>query len=378
MLKQTLNPITIHRTRLVQTFSQLVTIDSESRNERAIQSHLLSRLRKAGLYAVEDRTMHRTGLGAGNVYARLEGNSPLPPLFFSCHVDTVSPGQNILPVMDDDDVIRSSGHTILGADDKAGIAALLEAITLLKEADCIHRTLEFVFTVGEEVGLLGAGAFNMEQLKAEYGFVLDSAGPVGGITMSSPTLWHLDVKLMGKAAHAGLEPEKGVSAIEMAANAIARMSLGRVSEETVANIGTISGGTATNIVAEQATVTAEVRSFSLEEGELQLNAMIQAFQDEAAARNSLVQTNVQMLCQGYNLTSETLPVQMAEKAIEAIGRTPFRERSGGGSDANVFNGAGKPTVNLSVGYEQVHTTDEYMPVGELEYLVEVILWLATH
>lgn len=365
----------MNKDRLLKTFMELVQIDSESKNEGPFQAHLRQRLKELGLHVREDDTEKETGLGAGNLYARLEGTDNQEPIFFSCHVDTVAPGNGIKPRLEDG-IIHSDGTTILGADDKAGIAAILEAVQALKEGNTPYRTLEFVFSPGEEIGLLGAKAFDTMQLRSKHGFVLDSDGPVGGVTVASPTLCRIEIEIRGKSAHAGLEPEKGVSAIEIAAKGIAAMKLGRINETTTANIGTIQGGSATNVVADHAAITAEARAITDADCQAQVNSMISAVKQVAEEMGGTAEAKVSILSQGYRLDENDAVVKLAFEAIRDIGRTPHMKVSGGGSDANIFNAAGKPTANLAVGYEKVHTLEEYIPADELVAVAQMVCWLA--
>lgn len=361
--------------RLVNEFVELVKIGSESKQEEPFQKALKKKLEDLGLSVLEDETATKTGLGAGNLLAVLPGTMDADPVFFSCHSDTVTPGNDINPQIKDD-IIYSDGTTILGADDKAGIATILEALKMLKESGIPHRTIELIFSAGEEIGLVGAAAFDVSQLHSKRGFVLDSSGVVGTITTASPTLKKLTFDITGKSAHAGFEPENGISAIEIAASAIANMDLGRISQETTANIGTITGGTATNIVANKASFTAEARSLVDKVLDTQIEHMIQTTQEAAKRMGGEVAHTVKKASQGYHLADDNLSVQIARKAIKAIGRTPKTEFGGGASDANVFNAIGLETVNLSIGYECVHSLDEYIPIAELEAAAELVYQLA--
>ena len=363
--------------RLVDGFVELVKIGSESKQEGPLQNDLKRRLESLGLAVIEDNTAAETKLGAGNLFAVLPGTLDADPIFFSCHSDTVTPGNDIKPQIKNN-IIYSDGTTILGADDKAGIAAILEAIAMLKESGVPHRTIELIFTAGEEIGLIGASAFDTSQLSAKYGYVLDGSGPVGLITIASPTVRRLEFNITGKSAHAGFEPEKGISAIEIAAAAIADMDLGRISKETTANIGTITGGTAVNIVADSASFTAEARSIIKKSVDDQIEHMISTTEYFAKHFGGKVSYTEQTPSPGYHFDDENFAVQLVSNAISSIGRSPVTEFSGGASDANIFNAAGIDTVNLSVGYENVHTVNEYIPIFELEIATELIYYLVTH
>ncbi|TFJ43328.1 hypothetical protein CKN80_12320 [Carnobacterium divergens] len=366
----------INEERLIQRFVDLVKIDSETKQEEAIQPYLKSEFEKLGLEVTEDQTKGETGFGANNLIAVLAGDDSLETIFFSCHMDTVMPGKNIQPIIKDG-VIQTDGTTILGADDKAGIAILFELIQTLKESEMVHCPIEFVITVGEESGLVGAKAFDVKQLSANYGFVLDTGGPVGSITVGSPTQYRIEALIKGVTAHAGVAPEKGISAVQIAANAIHHMKLGRIDEETTANIGLISGGTATNIVMDRLEVIAEARSLSKEACENQVNHMKATFETIASEMGGSAAVLTKKNYDGYRFTKESPVVQVAAKAIMNLGIHPNYQTSGGGSDANIFNGKGKPTTNLSIGYEKIHTVHEYIPTKELKKAAELAYQIVT-
>lgn len=360
--------------RLVKEFKELVRIDSESFAEGMFQQDLIQRFKELGLQIWEDDTMEQTGLGANNFIARLDGDESIEPLFFSSHIDTVSPGKGIQP-MEQNGRVESDQTTILAADDKAGIAIMLELIKRLKEQKIHHGPLEFILTAGEEVGLLGAKAVDMDQLKARYGYVLDNGGPVGGIITTSPTMYRLTIRVIGRAAHAGLEPEKGISAIEVAARAIARMKLGRIDEETTANIGQIHGGTAMNIVMDQLELVAEVRSLNHQKCLDQVVSMRSALEHEVQQYGASLEFEEEQLITGYHFDVSHPLLAHAQRSLEILGRPVRFERSGGGTDANVFNEKGKLVVNVSIGYENIHTVVEYIPIEEFEYATEFALQL---
>lgn len=360
----------VNQERLIAQFIELVKIDSETRNEGKIQPYLKGIFTELGLTVEEDNTMGETGYGANNLLCTLAGDADTTPIFFSSHMDTVVPGVNIQPIIKDG-AIYSDGTTILGADDKAGIAIMIELIHLLKEEKIKHGTLEFVITVGEESGLVGAKAFDVNRLQAPFGFVLDTGGPVGAITIGSPTQYHIDVILNGVTAHAGVAPEKGVSAVQIASNAIHQMKLGRIDEMTTANIGFISGGTATNIVMDRLEIVAEARSLSPESGAAQVKHMEETFIRVAKEMGGSAEVIIKKMYDGYLFDAETPVVKMAAEGMKQAGIASHLQKSGGGSDANIFNGKGKPTTNLSVGYQEIHTVKEYMPIDEFVKAVEM-------
>lgn len=365
----------VNKQRLIDEFIELVKIDSESNNEAEIAKVLKAKLEKLGLAVVEDDTAKKTGLGSGNLIARLKGCvQTADPILFSCHFDTVTPGNGVVPIINGD-IIETDKTTILGADDKAGIAALLEGIRILKEQNIEHGDVEFVLTAGEEVGLLGASALDKTELKAEYGFALDSGGAVGEIIVASPDHAKIKAKVHGIAAHAGVAPEAGVSAIEIAAAAITNMPLGRIDEELTANIGIISGGERTNIVCDLVEITGEARAITFAKLENQMKLMREALENAAAERGCKVDVDISYERVGYILKETDQVVKVAKNAITNVGRQPNLQKTGGGSDANIYTINGIPTANLGVGYLDIHSKEEKMPISELVKLSELVVEL---
>lgn len=363
----------INQDRLLNEFLELVQIDSETKNETEIAKILKEKFTSLGLEVFEDDSKEKTGYGAGNLICTLKGtNSNADIIYFTSHMDTVVPGQGVKPSIKDGYVV-SDGRTILAADDKAGLAAMLEAIRVVKENNIEHGDVQFIITVGEESGLVGAKALNPSLIKAKYGFALDSDGEVGTIIIAAPTQAKIKTTIIGKSAHAGVAPEKGVSAITIAAKAIAKMPLGRIDEETTANIGRFEGGQATNIVTERAFILAEARSLVQEKLNAQLEKMKTAFEQTAAEMGGKAEVDIQVMYPSFKYSSEDLVVQIAQNAAEKIGRSSKLLKSGGGSDANVIAGHGVPTVVLGVGYEEIHTTNERMPIEELNKLAEMVV-----
>lgn len=361
--------------RLLRGFLELVQIDSETKHERNICDTLKQKLSDLGLDVVEDDSAARTGHEAGNIIATLKGTrSNVPMIFFTSHMDTVSPGKAIQPSIKDGYIV-SDGTTILGSDDKAGLAALLEALHVLKENYIDHGDIQFVITVGEESSLTGSRAIEQTYIKADYGFALDSNGPVGDIIVAAPTQAKVKVTITGKSAHAGVNPEDGISAIQVASQAIANTPLGRIDSETTANIGQFFGGGATNVVCDRVEILAEARSLRKEKLEKQLHAMETAFKTAAADNGATADVEVQVMYPSYRFSEEDIVVQHAKRAIKKVGRTSRLITSGGGSDANVFSGLGIPTVNLAIGYENIHTTEERIPVQELVKTAELVVAL---
>ncbi|CAM3959298.1 M20/M25/M40 family metallo-hydrolase [Lederbergia lenta] len=363
----------INEERLLNEFLELVQIDSETKYETEIAKVLKQKFEALGVHVFEDDTKEETGHGAGNLICTLEGTKEnADTIYFTSHMDTVVPGNGIKPSIENGHVI-TDGTTILGADDKAGLAAMLEAIRVLKEEKVSHGSIQFIITVGEESGLVGAKALDSSLVKAKYGFALDSDGTVGNIIIAAPTQAKITAEIHGKTAHAGVAPEKGVSAITIAAKAVAKMPLGRIDEETTANIGRFEGGQATNIVADQAFVLAEARSLIPEKMEAQVETMKIAFEEVAEQMGGKAFVNVEIMYPGFKYGDGDLVVEIAKKAAKEIGREPKLLTSGGGSDANIIAGFNIPTVNLAVGYEEIHTTNERMPIEELNKLAEMVV-----
>lgn len=360
--------------RLLDEFFELIQIDSETKNERLIADILTKKMEALGFTVEEDDSASRSGHGAGNLIATLEATTNgIDPIYFTCHMDTVVPAKGIKPELREDGYVYSDGTTILGADDKAGIAALFEMARVLKEDNLPHGSIQFIITAGEESGLAGAKEMDTTRIKAMYGYAVDSDGKVGGIVTAAPYQAKLRTVIHGRTAHAGVAPEKGVSAITIAAKSIAAMSLGRIDSETTANIGQFSGGQATNIVCDEVTILAEARSIDPKKLTKQTEHMVRTFEQTAEAMEGKAETDVQIMYPGFSFSEDTLVVQTAMEAIRNIGRAPELLTSGGGSDGNVFNGAGIPTVTLSVGYEEIHTKKERMPVEELTKLTELLI-----
>ncbi|TCI48201.1 MULTISPECIES: M20/M25/M40 family metallo-hydrolase [unclassified Exiguobacterium] len=360
--------------RITHTFMELVQIDSESYAEGPFLEYLKERFDGLGLEIDEDDSTAETGLGSNNLIARLAGDASIAPLFLSAHIDTVSPGKGIVPVIRDD-VVYSEGETILAADDKAGIAIMIEVVERLREGRTRHGPIELVLTPGEEVGLLGAKALDMSTLKAKHGLILDNGGPVGGIILSSPSMFSLNIDIHGKAAHAGLEPEKGISALVIAAEAIHQMKLGRITEQTTANIGKISGGTGSNVVMEHATLVGEARSLDHDACVEQVTHMVETFERAAQNHGGTVDIKQQQMIRSYRFEEDEPFVRHVSAALAHTSFPVRYEHSGGGSDANVFNEFGKVALNVSIGYDSIHTVDESIPIKELEDSVTFVLRL---
>ena len=360
--------------RLVDEFLELIQIDSETKHEQIIAPILKRKLEDLGFDVIEDNSAAKSGHGAGNLIATLKGTkSDLDTIYFTSHMDTVVPGKGIKPELREDGYIYSDGTTILGADDKAGIAALFDMAKRLKEESIEHGDIQFIITAGEESGLQGAKEMDTSLITAKYGFAVDSDGKVGGIVTAAPYQAKLWTTIRGKTAHAGVAPEKGISAINIAAKAISRMSLGRIDEETTANIGSFEGGRATNIVCDEVNILSEARSIVPDKLNKQTEHMKSTFEETAKEMGGIAEVEVKLMYPGFRFGPEEHVTQVALQAVKNIGLTSTLATSGGGSDANIIAGFGIPTVNLSVGYEDIHTKNERMPIKELEKLSDLLV-----
>ncbi len=352
----------VNSQRLLDTFLELVRIDSPSGEEEAIANHLAEKLSRLGL-AVEPDAIH-------NLVARLPGRGQ--PVMLAAHMDTVMPGRGIRPVVQDG-IIRSDGSTILGADDKAGIAIILETLAVLAESGQPHPPLEVVITVQEEVGLNGARSLDRSRLESQLGISLDAGGPPGQIVVSAPTHDLVTAVVLGRAAHAGANPEAGINAIKVAAEAIHNMPLGRIDAETTANIGIIQGGRARNIVPDRVELTGEARSRNVARLDAQTAAMRRALEDAARAFETTVEIDIARSYLGYELGPDEPMVHALSAACRAEGVEPQLVPTGGGSDANIFNADGRQVVNLSMGASGEHTTHEQVAVNDMVMCARIVL-----
>ncbi|HBV87645.1 MAG TPA: peptidase M20 [Desulfosporosinus sp.] len=363
----------INRERLLAEFLELIRIDSPTKNEREIADVLKGRLQSMGLAVTEDNVGQRIGGNSGNVFAYLKGNLPKAPIIlFSAHMDTVDPCLNIEPVLHEG-VISSKGPTILGADDKSGIAPILEALRTIKEQNVPHGDIQIIFSVAEEGGLKGAKNLDQALLKADLGFVMDCVGGPGEIILAAPGQDRLNVMIKGRAAHAGFAPEDGISSIVVAAKAISSMSTGRIDEETTSNIGTIQGGRATNIVADRVDITCEARSRDLRKLEHQTAHMCETFQRCAEEMGAVAEIEVIRLYEPFTLTEDSQVVAIASQAARSAGLNVITGVTGGGSDANYFNRYGVPCAVLGTGMHKPHTTEEWIEEEDLYKTTNLLL-----
>jgi len=373
----------INSQRISEEFQRQAEIDSPSYREAAMADYLEKRFRVLGGSVEYDDVGAKIGSDSNNMYIRIPGGKNGDPLLLSVHMDTVTPAENVEPVLKNG-IFTSAGETILGADDKAGIVEIIEAIEVLKEQNIPHVSLEIVITICEEQGLVGAKHLDFGRLQAKQGIALDTTG-VDIVINRAPAANRFKVDIFGLEAHAGVCPEQGISAIEIAARAIARMPLGRIDEETTANVGKIEGGLASNIVPRQISLCGEVRSHNADKLRLQTELIVKALEDEVDRARIVLNGETRHASLTLELHEDFPLMQVPPEApilqlIQAAGNHLSRPQeiraAGGGSDANIYNGQGIEMVILATGMSKVHTSNEQVSVEDMvrvsELLVEII------
>jgi tripeptide aminopeptidase len=355
----------INRERLVKTFCELVRIDSPSGEEEATAADLQKRLDALGLRTMRD--------DYGNLIAN-DGREK--PLLLSAHMDTVEPGRGIKPSLDGDRIV-SDGTTILGGDCKAGVAAILEALESFKEDSTPHIPIEVAFTREEETGLVGARNLDFSMITAKDAVVFDGEGPPNQITSASPTYIGFVIEITGRAAHAGIEPEKGISAIRIASELITRLPQGRLDEETTFNVGTIEGGSVRNAVAENTIIRGEFRSRSLETlDDIRLQISEALSQVRGMFPEAVLEDHLETEFETYTLTDDDPATNRVKAALQGLGMEPVMRPSGGGTDGNVFRLRGMSAVVIGMADYNMHTVREYVSIPDLvdsAHLCEALL-----
>jgi len=354
----------INEKRIVDAFIEYVQIDSPTKSELEFSKFIKKELESLGFDVVVDQAGEKCGSNTGNVIAKIKGSLDKESILFSCHMDTVSPSIGIKPIIKDG-TIYSDGTTILGGDNKAGIAAVIEAMKVIKENNLDHGPIEVVFSIYEEGGLHGAKNLDYTNLDSKKAFVLDSGGDPGQIIIQGPAQDKIDVTITGRPAHAGVAPEEGISAIMVASDAIATMKLLRIDEETTANIGAIEGGGATNIVTPEVVVRAEARSLSNDKLDAQSKHMVECFEASAKKYGATIDAQVVRMYGAFNIDEKDSIVNHVKQACESIGLNPFTDSTGGGSDTNILNANGIKAVNLGIGERKPHTLEEHLHIVDL-------------
>jgi tripeptide aminopeptidase len=361
--------------RVLTLFCELARIPSPSGKERAAANYMLAYLRGLGLDPKEDGSAPLVPSESGNIVCRLPGaQEGGVPIMLCSHLDTVPPQGPIEPVVTDG-IVRNAAGTILGADNKSAVAAMLEAARRIVKEHRSHAGVELVFTVVEEVGLQGAKHLDLGSLEAKVGYVYDQAAPIGEVILGAPYHRELHASFIGRAAHSGIAPEEGRSAIVACARAIGDFRLGRIDGETTANVGVVRGGQARNIVPGLCELEAEIRSHN-EKTQLGLiEEMLESIAFAAEQSECRAETKVVEIYRGYRFKPDDLPVALARNALASCGFEPKLGLTGGGADANVFNAGGLPCVNLSNGMAHIHSPEEEIAVDDLKRMVDVTLAL---
>lgn len=371
----------INQERIKNLLLELVQIDSVSREERDVAERIKQLCEEMGAEVFIDDAGEKVGGNSGNVIARFPGTiTSAEPIMMSAHMDTVVPGRGVKPVIDGD-IIRTDGSTVLGGDDKSGCAVILETIRCLQEQNIPHAPIDAVFSICEEVGLLGAKHLDMSLMRAKYGIVFDSDDP-GFLFTKGPSANHFEFKVHGLESHAGVAPEQGISAIRIAAEAIAAMKLGRIDEETTANIGVIQGGEATNIITNLVTLRGEARSLDDAKLEAQTAHMVKCFEDAAAkyevtvdgvTTKASVDSHVTREYYAMDVSDDSRVVRLVIEAASRMGLDVKTLASGGGCDANIFNKRGIECANLGTGMRAIHTVKEWLDVKDMYASAEMTL-----
>ena len=358
------------RERLVHDFTRLCSIESPSLHERSMADAVTAELRAAGLDVEEDGSAAAVGSDSGNLLARIPGPEGAHTVLLCAHLDTV-PLAAPIDVVRDGGVLRNSNEGILGADNKAAVAVLLGVARRLAREPPVG--IELLFTTAEEPGLLGAKEVPRASLRSDFGFVFDHASPIGELILAAPSYFRIEARFHGAAAHAGIRPEDGRSAIVAAARAVSLMRLGRLDEATTANAGVIEGGSATNVVAEHCRLELEVRSTDDEAAGRLAGEMVDACAQAASEGECDIETSVEQLFRAYRLARTSAPVRAAAGALEAVGIEPSYVTTGGGSDAHALIAAGLPVLNVANGTERNHQPDESVTVEALVRMLDVTL-----
>ena len=371
----------INQERIKNLLLELVQIDSHSRKERDIAQRIRKYCEEMGGQVEIDDAGEKVGGNTGNVIARFPGTiREAPPIMMSAHMDTVVPGEGVKPIVEGD-IIRTDGTTVLGGDDKSGCAVIIEVINCVQEQNIPHAPIEAIFSICEEVGLLGAKNVDVSKLKSKHGIVFDSDDP-GFLFTKGPSSNHMEFKVHGLESHAGVAPEEGISAIKIAAEALAVMNLGRIDQETTANIGQIEGGMATNIIPNLVVLKGEARSHNEQKLEAQTQHMLKCLQDAAEryqvttngkTTRASVEAHIERDYSSMDVPDSSYVVKLVIQAAKRMGLDVKTMASGGGCDANVFNRRGIECPNLGTGMRAIHTVKEWLDVKDMYASAEMTL-----
>lgn len=352
----------VNKERIVQKFVEMASISSPSLREKEMAEYLKKELMSLGMKVYEDSCGEEINGNCGNIIGIMEGKDPA--IMFSAHMDTVGPCEKITPIVMEDR-IKSDGTSVLGSDDKAGIAAILEMLYYFKENKEEHPKIVVVFSVAEEIRLLGAKNVELSEYGIKYGFVLDSSGKPGTVVNQAPFHNAINIVVKGKAAHAGIEPEKGINAFFVASKAISKLPVGRIDEETTFNPGIVKGGTATNIIMEKFEIYCEARSYREEKLIEVCDKVKDVFEKEANENGCEVEIEIVREYDGFLFSDSESLIKIAKNSIAKCELEFSSHKLGGGSDANIYNSKSVRTLNLGIGMTKIHSKDEYILIKDL-------------
>lgn len=355
----------INNERLLNTFLELVKINAPSGYEKNIADYIKQTLNEFNIPWHEDEAGLTFGGNSGNIIGTLNENHELPSIFISAHMDTIQPTLDLTTKIDEGK-IASNGTTILGADDRAGVAILLELIKVIKDNNIKTLPIKFIFTVAEEIGMFGSKYLTREKISSKLGFVFDCSEEPGKIITIAPAAIKFKIKIKGKAAHAAVHPEQGINAITIACNSISKIKVGRLNNRSTVNFGTIKGGSKINIVPEEVEIEGEIRNLVESELQDQINLIKSIFEENAQELGGELEFFSTRKYYHFCLKDEEDVVVIAKNAIKKTGNSPSTIKYTGGSDANIFNAIGIPTVNLGIGFRNVHSNSEYIHISNLQ------------
>jgi len=359
--------------RVIDNFIEMVKISSPSKKERKMADYLAKVLNDLGLEVSEDNAGEIQDGNCGNIIGLLKSNSKnKKTIFLSAHMDTVVPCEVINPKIEND-IIKTDGTSVLGGDDKAGIVAILELLRVIKEDKLEHPNLLIVFTIAEEIGLLGANSFEIEKYNVSYGIILDCSGAPGKVIVKAPSIAQGKLQITGKAAHAGIEPQKGINALVVAAKAISTLRLGKVDFETTANLGTINGGEAYNIVMPELEISYEARSQNKDKLDALLKETFDIFTKTCKKEGASFEHSVKIVVDGFMLDENEEVVQNIKRACKNLSLPYEQIETSGASDANVYNFKNIPTLNLAIGMSKVHTVEEFISIKDLTLNAKILI-----
>lgn len=364
----------INESRLVENFLEMVKIPSPSLKEREVADYLKKVLEELGLEVTEDKAGEAIGGNAGNIIGVLKAPGK-KKLLFSSHMDTVLPCTKINPIVEGG-IIKTDGTSVLGGDDKAGIAAIIEMLRIVKENNLDHPEIIVVFSVAEEIGLLGAQHFDVDKYQPDFGFIIDTGGEPGNLTVQAPAAVKGKITIVGKPAHAGIAPENGINALTVASHAITKLRLGRIDEETTSNIGVVSGGQAVNIVMPQVSMMYEARSLQDPKLDALVEETLGIFTKTCEEFGAEFKSEIKKGYSSFNMDRDAEVVKIFGTACEKAGIQFTTLASGGGSDTNIYNVKNIPSVNMAIGMSKVHTTEEFIAIKDMvdcsKILVELV------